>query len=39
MTDRITWIEYNDKKVLNIDFSGLSGEEFCGLLREMYGVY
>jgi hypothetical protein len=39
MSDRITWIEYNGKKVLYIDLSGLSGGALTGLLRKVHGAY
>lgn len=34
MSERIKWIEYNGKKILHTDFSGLSGEDYLKLLDE-----
>jgi hypothetical protein len=34
MTDRVSWIEHKGTKILYADYSGLSGDEYLGVIEE-----
>jgi hypothetical protein len=39
MAERVGWITHKGRKILRVDYSGLNGEEFLPVIREVTSVY